>query len=96
MRRKEGRNKHMYNNYTCSLDIKYCVHVHFRCRRKEERSKLGQTNKQGKATQYTQGTCIYICIGGCGIHVAIVLPFVFVCSITIASVLTHASLCMYT
>ena len=27
-------------------------------RRKKERSKQGQTNKQGKATQHTQGTCM--------------------------------------
>ena len=34
-----------------------CVHVLMRDeRRKEERSKQGQTNIQGKATQYTQGS----------------------------------------
>ena len=30
------------------------IHINERCRRKEERSTLGHTNKQGKATQYTQ------------------------------------------
>ena len=29
-------------------------------RRKKERSKQGQTNKQGKATQHTQWQCIYL------------------------------------
>ena len=29
-------------------------------RRKNERSKQGQTNKQGKATQHTQGICTHI------------------------------------
>ena len=35
----------------------FLIHV-FKCemRRKKERSKQGQTNKQGKATQHTQGS----------------------------------------
>ena len=38
-------------------------------RRKKERSKQGQTNKQGKATQQYMYTCIYYVVGISVIHV---------------------------
>ena len=39
----------------------YNVHVFkSEMRRKKERSKQGQTNKQGKATQHTQGSHMYM------------------------------------
>ena len=42
--------------YIHSPIILRSMHINERCRRKEERSKQGHTNKQGKATQYTQGS----------------------------------------
>ena len=48
-------NIHVHNNYT-TKKCKVCMYMFLNERRKKERSKQGQTNKQGKATQHTQGS----------------------------------------
>ena len=51
-----GLEVHVHVWTTCFNDyIKVYLHV-LMMRRKEERSKQGQTNKQGKVTQHTQGS----------------------------------------
>ena len=59
---------YMYAVYSCTCTYRYsnntrrctctceCLDEFCQMRRKKERSKQGQTNKQGKATQHTQGS----------------------------------------
>ena len=51
-----NRLKYKTARFLGQCSILHCTCTCFNERRKEERSKQGQTNKQGKATQHTQGS----------------------------------------